>query len=117
MQIKKLTPKDFLTQLKAHDTEKYKIVSTLRDLILKDKKTSEEIKYSGLLYSQEKPYAGLFVSKNHVSMEFSEGASFDDPKSALEGAGKHRRHLKFSDVDEITSSQIRGFLKQARSLT
>lgn len=110
-----MTPKDFLKQLKAHDAEKYKIVTTLRDLIVKDKQTSEEIKYGGLLYSREKPYTGLFVSKNHVSMEFSEGATFDDPKNLLEGTGKHRRHLKFFDASEIKPSHINSFLKQART--
>lgn len=112
-----MSPEKFLKELKVHNIEQYKIVSTIRKLILAtDKNVSEEIKYGGLLYSNQKPYTGLFVSKKHVSMEFSEGASFTDPKKLLEGTGKYRRHLKFHALDEINETHIKSFLKQALSL-
>ena len=56
---------------------------------------------------------GFFTSANHVSLEFSEGASFDDPNCLLEGKGKKRRHLKFTDVGEVTAKDARAFLTQA----
>lgn len=56
---------------------------------------------------------GFFVYKAHVSCEFSQGASLDDPKQLLEGSGKFRRHLKLRSVEDISAKEYRGFLKQA----
>ena len=56
---------------------------------------------------------GIFVYKDHVSLEFSQGASFDDPDGVLEGKGKNRRHLKFTAVENVESKGVDGFLKQA----
>lgn len=108
-----MNPDKFLAELKTHDNEKYKIVSMLRQLILKNKTATEEVKYGGLFYSDGKPYAGLFVSKNHVSMEFSDGATFKDPNKHLLGTGKYRRHLKFSSVTDVDLEDVNKFLKQA----
>ncbi|MGB1234930.1 MAG: DUF1801 domain-containing protein, partial [Planktomarina sp.] len=56
---------------------------------------------------------GFFISANHVSLEFSEGASFDDPDNRLHGKGKKRRHLKFTDASQITAQDTRLYLLQA----
>lgn len=112
----KVTPEQFLKELKEFDAEKYETVSTLRALVLQDKTTTEEIKYGGLLFSREKPYTGLFVSTHHVSMEFSEGAQLTDPDNLLEGTGKYRRHIKFKSLSEIKKSAVTALLRQAREL-
>lgn len=56
---------------------------------------------------------GIFVYKDHVSLEFSNGAFFDDPDGHLEGKGKARRHLKFETEADVASKSTRGFLTQA----
>lgn len=56
---------------------------------------------------------GFFVYKTHVSVEFSEGASLDDPKQLLEGSGKFRRHIKLRSVEDIDTKDCKGFLEQA----
>ena len=111
-----VTPEKFLKELKAHDKEKFAIATTLRALIQEHKDTNEEIKYGGLLYSQDKPYTGIFVYTNHVTLEFSEGAKLKDPEKLLTGSGKHRRHLKFVKAAEIKKGVVREFLQQAREL-
>lgn len=112
-----MTPEKLLTELKAYDKEKYKIVTTIRDYILKSNKSaSEEVKYGGLLYSDKKPYTGLFVSKNHVYMEFTDGFAFSDPNKLLQGTGKYRRHLKIKSTEDINEKEIARFLKQAEKL-
>ena len=58
---------------------------------------------------------GHFAYKNHVSLEFTEGASFDDPDHLLEGSGKMRRYLKFHSMDEVTAKDPAWFLRQASS--
>lgn len=55
---------------------------------------------------------GIFAYKDHVSLEFSEGADLDDPNQMLEGSGKRRRHLKFTAPDDIDAKQTRSFLGQ-----
>jgi hypothetical protein len=63
--------------------------------------------------SDKKFVGGIFSYKDHVSLEFSEGASFDDPDGRLEGKGKNRRHLKFVTVEDVEGKGAEGFLKQA----
>ncbi len=63
--------------------------------------------------SDKKFVGGIFSYKDHVSLEFSQGASFDDPDGRLEGKGKGRRHLKFATVEDVMGKDAEGFLKQA----
>lgn len=56
---------------------------------------------------------GIFAYTDHVSLEFSEGASFDDPNKMLEGKGKKRRHLKFTTVTDVADRNTKSFLAQA----
>jgi hypothetical protein len=52
------------------------------------------------------------ADKEHISIEFSNGAdSIDD--SFLEGGGKKRRHPKIYDNDEIVLSNMEYFVNQA----
>jgi hypothetical protein len=111
-----MTPNQFLASLKKHNTEQYTIVTTLRDLILKNKKTTEEVKYGGLLYSTSKPYTGIFTYKDHVNLEFTDGAKLNDPTHLLTGNGKYRRHCTFKTTKDIQKTAITNFLKQAVKL-
>ena len=67
--------------------------------------------------SDKKFVGGIYVYKDHVSLEFSQGASFDDPDGRLEGKGQGRRHLKFATVEEVTRTDAEGFLRQALALS
>ena len=58
-------------------------------------------------------YGGTFVSKHHVSFEFSRGYSLDDPDGLLEGTGKYRRHLKIRELSDIEDKSVKFFVKQA----
>jgi hypothetical protein len=110
-----MTPQQFLKELKEHDTDKYLIVTTLRELVMKDKSTTEEIKYGGLLYSVKKPYTGIFVYKDHVNLEFTDGVKLNDPAGLLTGSGKQRRHCTFVTTSDIDSTAVAALLQQARS--
>ena len=67
--------------------------------------------------SDKKFVGGIYVYKDHVSLEFSQGASFDDPDGRLEGKGKCRRYLKFATVEDVTGKYAKGFLRQALGLS
>ena len=59
---------------------------------------------------------GVFQRKDHVSLEFSRGADIEDPAALLEGAGKHRRHLKLRATEDIDTKSVPEFLKAAARL-
>lgn len=77
-------------------------------------------KYGGTVFEVIKDdpksqVGGVFVSKNHVSVEFSKGVAFDDPDKILEGKGKFRRHVKLESLNDIEAKSCAFFLKQAIS--
>lgn len=74
----------------------------------------EGIKYGGIVFHRGgQIVAGIFAYKHHVSLEFSEGSTFDDPEDVLEGKGKFRRHLKFREVGKIDELNAEAFIRQA----
>lgn len=75
-------------------------------------------KYGGLVMcydptTDNRFVGGIFRYKAHVSLEFSHGATFEDPDGLLEGGGKHRRHLKFVAASEVDRKGAAAFLAQA----
>ena len=74
--------------------------------------------YGGMVF-ETKPgvhqtmVCGHFVYKQHVSLEFGNGYTFNDPQSVLEGKGKYRRHIKLSGIDEIETKSVRAMIEQA----
>jgi hypothetical protein len=78
------------------------------------KDLSEEIKYGGLVFFKSGILiGGIFPYKQHVSIEFSEGADFTDPSKLLEGKGKRRRHLKIHGREDIEKKATIYFIEQA----
>ncbi|ABM24930.1 hypothetical protein Sputw3181_2102 [Shewanella sp. W3-18-1] len=82
---------------------------------------TEEIKYGGILFSTTKPFCGIFAYQQHVSLEFSAGASFQDAYSLLEGKGKFRRHIKILSNGDISNETLQkkltDYIWQALKLT
>ena len=55
---------------------------------------------------------GIFTYKDHVSLEFSNGAALEDLGGHLEGSGKKRRHLKLKCVGDIAAKNAGAYLRQ-----
>lgn len=77
--------------------------------------------YGGLVFELEdgnrkSGIGGVFISKKHVSFEFSNGYLLDDIAGKLEGGGKFRRHLKLKNLNDIADKQLIGYFKQAHAL-
>lgn len=77
--------------------------------------------YGGLVFELEQAnhktqIGGVFISKKHVSFEFTNGYLFDDPNGLLEGGGKFRRHLKLRSFNDIDDKQLTMFFKQAYAI-
>lgn len=105
---------DFLSDLQLRSKNHYDIVIAVRKLFLESNSDlTEEIKYGGLLFgSNKKLVGGIFSYSKHISIEFSEGASFNDPYSLLEGKGKYRRHIKLESVEDIEIKKVATYIEQ-----
>ena len=109
---------ELLEELLTFDSGKFSIVIELRKIVFENfKETTERIMYGGIMFACEKDWGGIFVSKNHVSFEFTEGFMMNDPDGFLEGTGKKRRHLKISSISDISDKKVAFFVRQAVAST
>jgi len=107
----------FIDNIKVVDSGKYQILTILRDIIFgNNPKTREKIMYGGILFSVTEDFGGVFVYRNHVSIEFSNGFKFNDPTNLLEGKGKYRRHLKIRSLEDIETKKVEFFVKQSMEI-
>ena len=109
---------NFIQDLLFTDRDKGKIVTTLRKLVLAvSSNVKEEIKYGGLVFVNEKRlFYGIFIRRNHISIEFDRGAEMHDPDNFLEGSGINRRHLKIFQNEDIKNKKAEYFIKQSFTL-
>lgn len=95
----------------------YEIASSVRTKILQIADTvDEEVKYGGILFAAPVPFCGIFVYKQHVSVEFSHGAKIEDPYGLLEGKGKGRRHLKLHTLEDLEKKYLTDYLRLAQKV-
>lgn len=106
---------EFLIDLQSTTLDKFKIVIQARAIFFEvNNQVEEDIKYGGIVFSiAGKLVGGIYSYKEHVSIEFSCGAEFDDPSHSLEGKGKFRRHLKVKELADIENNNARLFIEQA----
>ena len=95
-----------------------KIIQSLRKMIFSIAPVSEEkVMYGGIIFSiPGRMFCGLFLRKNHVSLEFDLGYLLKDKNNHLEGSGKFRRHLKIHNKEEIKTKQADKFIKESFNL-
>ena len=62
----------------------YEIANSVRTKIWQLADTvGEEVKYGGILFAAPEPFCGIFVYKQHVTVEFGHGAKMADPHGLL----------------------------------
>lgn len=106
---------DFLADLQITSPDQVDVVLCIRELFLQANTELEDtIKYGGLVFLKAGVLiGGIFAYKNHISIEFGEGATFSDPSGVLEGGGKHRRHLKIRTAEDVDNKDCAYFIAQA----
>ncbi len=93
----------------------YEIANSVRTRILQLAGTvDEEVKYGGILFAAPELFCGIFVYKQHVSVEFSHGTKIVDPHGLLEGKGKGRRHLKLHTLEDVENKHLTNYLRLAQ---
>ncbi len=114
---------DFLADIQSTFPDRVETITAIQTLFFderssagfdKDDALSDDIKYGGIAFSLDnKLIGGIFVYKDYLSIEFSDGANFSDPSKQLEGKGKMRRHLKIHEYADINAKDTQSFIKQA----
>jgi hypothetical protein len=106
---------DFLSDIQSISSEQFDMVTSIRDIFLRvNEGLTEDIKYGGLVFSVSGALiGGIYSYKEHISIEFSNGAGFIDSDSFLEGGGKKRRHLKIYENEDIVQKNVEYFVSQA----
>jgi hypothetical protein len=103
-----------LEDIRLVSEERYEIAEAVRSLVKAGFKSfGEEVKYGGILFSSGVQFCGVFVYKEHVSVEFGNGAKISDVFGHLEGAGKGRRHIKLRSIADIESKKLAQYLPLA----
>lgn len=104
----------FLEDIMMSDECKFDMLKKLREIVFKlCPEVNEKMMYGGIMFFLDDDFGGVFVRKNHISFEFSNGYQFNDPKKLLEGTGKFRRHLKIKSLTDIKNKEVDFFVKQA----
>ena len=107
----------YLADLKNNSAAGTETVFALRETILSvDKSLTESIMYGGLLYKRDKFLLfGIFLRKDHVTLEIGGGASLEDEYGVLEGIGgkEGRRHIKLKNLGDIKDKHVEHYLKLA----
>ncbi len=105
----------FISDIQSVNPEHAEIIELVSDLFTEENEVLlQGIKYGGLVFFQKGVLiGGVFPYKNHLSIEFSNGAEFTDPSSLLEGKGKKRRHLKIYTAEDIGTKNTEYFVRQA----
>lgn len=104
----------FLEEMMMLNDEQFNILQKLREIVFKIyPKTKERMMYGGIMFSLEDDFGGIFVRKKHVSFEFGNGYTMNDPEKLLEGNGKFRRHLKIKSLSDLKEKKVEFFVKQA----
>ncbi len=109
---------NFIQDILGIDSDKGEILISLRELVLKvAPNVKEEIKYGGLVFVSNKGlFCGIFIRKNHISVEFDRGAEMQDPDNFLEGVGSYRRHLKLFQEEDIKNKKTEYYVRQSFTL-
>jgi len=115
MKSKNEKVQNFLDEIMMIDAEKHNSLIEMRKIVFNIyTQADERIMYGGIMFSlNSEDFCGLFVRKNHISFEFSNGIKMKDPNKFLEGTGKFRRHLKIRTKIDIKNKDVAFFVKQA----
>lgn len=116
-------PPALIKFLKPYDREIQKLALKLRELILAEMAPCYENIYDA--YSavaigygtSDRLRDGIFhiaVYSRHVNLGFNNGATLDDPKGILQGAGSRIRHITIKSAEDLARPEIRAYVRRAR---
>jgi hypothetical protein len=116
-------PPALIKFLKPYDREIQDLALRLRALVLEEMAPCYENIYDA--YSavaigygtSDRLRDGIFhiaVYSQHVNLGLNDGATLNDPKGILEGAGNRIRHITVKTPEDIKRPEIRAYIRRAR---
>lgn len=110
--------RQYIQDLLDFDQEKADIVIELYKLFEEhNNEFTDKFIYGGIgIYLGTELIGGLWVSKHHVSLTFSDGYKMEDKFNMLEGSGKFRRHIKVKELSEIESKHCSFYINNLYKL-
>jgi len=116
-------PRDLIRFLKPYDRDIRDLALELRALVLEEMAPCYENIYDA--YSavaigygtSDRLRDGVFhvaVYSKHVNLGFNDGATLDDPKRILQGAGSRIRHITIKTLEDLKRPEIRSYIRRAR---
>lgn len=118
-------PAELIKFLKPYDRAIQKLCLDLRQIVIDELAPCHENIYDAysavaIGYGSSERFSDgichIAVYARAVNLGFNEGASLDDPESALLGSGKRIRHLSLKTQDDLARPEIRLFLRRALAL-
>jgi uncharacterized protein DUF1801 len=117
------TPSALIKFLRPYDREIQDLALKLRALVLAEMAPCYENIYDA--YSavaigygtSDRLRDGIFhiaVYSKHVNLGFNDGATLDDPKGVLQGAGNRIRHITIKRPEDIKRPEVRAYIRRAR---
>jgi hypothetical protein len=109
--------------LKPYDREIQDLALRLRALVLEEMAPCYENIYDAYsavaigFGTSDRLSDGVFhiaVYSRHVNLGFNDGATLDDPKGILQGAGNRIRHITIKTPEDIKRPEIRAYIRRAR---
>jgi hypothetical protein len=109
--------------LKPYDREIQDLALRLRALVLEEMAPCYENIYDAYsavaigFGTSDRLSDGVFhiaVYSQHVNLGFNDGATLDDPKGILQGAGNRIRHITIKTPEDIKRPEIRAYIRRAR---
>src|SRR5256885_4506908 len=116
-------PPELIKFLKPYDREIQDLALKLRSLVLEEMAPCFENIYDA--YSavaigygtSDRLRDGIFhiaVYSKHVNLGFNDGATLDDPKGILQGAGSRIRHITIKTPQDLERPELRAYIRRAR---
>jgi hypothetical protein len=109
--------------LKPYDREIQDLALQLRALVLEEMAPCYENIYDAYsavaigFGTSDRLSDGIFhiaIYSQHVNLGFNNGATLDDPKGILQGAGNRIRHITVKTPEDIKRPEIRAYIRRAR---
>src|SRR6266566_7564765 len=117
------SPADLIKFLRPYDRQVQELALKLRALVLEEMAPCYENIYDA--YSavaigygtSDRLRDGIFhiaVYAKHINLGFNDGATLNDPKGILQGAGNRIRHITIKTPEDIKRPEIRAYIRRAR---
>lgn len=61
----------------------------------------------------KRTFLSIGPTKSYVNLYFHQGADLDDPSGLLTGTGKKMRHVRLTDVKDLSQAKLKALIKTA----